>query len=66
MWGYGHFVIFASTAAVGAGLAAAADAAVGRSRLSGGAALAVVVVPLGLYVASVWTLVIRPLRRQPS
>ena len=66
VWGYGHLVIFASTAAVGAGLAAAADAAVGRSRLSGGAAVAVVAVPLGLYVAGVWALVIRPLRRQRS
>ena len=42
LWGYGHYVIFASAAAVGAGLAAAADHAVGRSRLGGGAALAVV------------------------
>jgi low temperature requirement protein LtrA len=66
VWGYGHLVIFASTAAVGAGLAAAADFAVGRSHLSGGAALAVVAVPLGLYVASVWALVIWPLRRQRS
>ena len=63
VWGYGHFVIFASTAAVGAGLAAAADYAVGRSHLGGGAALAVVLVPLGLYVTSVWALVIRPLGR---
>ena len=44
VWGYGHLVIFAS------------DAAMGRSRLSAGAALAAVVVPLGLYGASVWTL----------
>ena len=63
VWGYGHFVIFASTAAVGAGLAAAADYAVGRSHLGGGAALAAVLVPLGLYVTSVWALVIRPLGR---
>ena len=59
VWGYGHYVVFASTAAVGAGLAAAADYAVGRSHLGGGAALAVVLVPLALYVASVWALVIR-------
>lgn len=63
IWGYGHLVVFASTAAVGAGLAVAADYATGRAHLSGGAALAVVAVPLALYVASVWTLVIRPVRR---
>jgi hypothetical protein len=48
---------------LGAGLAVAADYATGRAHLSGGAALAVVAVPLALYVASVWTLVIRPVRR---
>jgi low temperature requirement protein LtrA len=63
VWGYGHLVIFASTAAVGAGLAAAADYAVGRSHLGGAATLAVVLVPLGLYLAGVWALVIHPLRR---
>jgi hypothetical protein len=63
VWGYGHLVIFASIAAVGAGLAVAADYAVGRSHLGGGGVLAVVLVPLGLYVTSVWALVIHPLRR---
>jgi low temperature requirement protein LtrA len=63
VWGYGHLVVFASTAAVGAGLAVAADYATGRAHLSGGAALAVVAVPLALYAASVWALVIRPGRR---
>jgi len=64
-WGYGHLVVFASTAAVGAGLAVAADYATGRAHLSGRAALAVVAVPLALYGASVWALVIRPARRPP-
>ncbi len=63
VWGYGHHVVFASTAAVGAGLAAVADYAIGRSRLSGTAALAGVAVPVAIYFASVWVLVIRRLRR---
>ena len=63
VWGYGHLVVFASTAAVGAGLAVAADYATGRAYLSGPAALAAVAAPLALYAASVWALVIRPARR---
>ena len=63
VWGYGHLVVFASTAAVGAGLAVAADYATGRAHLSGPAALAAVAAPLALYAASVWALVIRPARR---
>ncbi len=63
VWGFGHLVVFASTAAVGAGLAAVADYAIGRSRLSGTAALAGVTVPVAIYFASVWVLVIRRLRR---
>jgi low temperature requirement protein LtrA len=63
VWGYGHLVVFASTAAVGAGLAAATDHAIGRSQLSAASAVAVVAVPTACYLASVWILVIAPLRR---
>jgi len=63
VWGYGHLVVFASTAAVGAGLAAATDYAIGRSRLSLVQAVAVVAIPAACYLASVWVLVIGPLRR---
>lgn len=63
IWGYGHLIVFASAAAVGAALGAAADWAIGRSKLSAGSTLAAVAVPLGLYLASVWALVIRGLRR---
>ena len=54
LWGYGHYVVFAAAAAVGAGLAAAADQAIGRADLSARAATACVAVPAALYVLSVW------------
>jgi low temperature requirement protein LtrA len=54
LWGYGHYVVFASAAAVGAGLAVAADQAIGHAELSARAATASVAVPAALYVLSVW------------
>ena len=54
LWGYGHYVVFASAAAVGAGLAVAADQAIGHTDLSARAATACVAVPAALYVLSVW------------
>jgi low temperature requirement protein LtrA len=62
-WGYGHLVIFASTAAVGAGLGVATDFARGRGHLSATAAGATVAVPVALYVLTVWALDVRPLER---
>jgi low temperature requirement protein LtrA len=64
-WGYGHYLVFASAAAVGAGLSvivdhAAAHEHVHLSRL--GASLAVAV-PVALYVLTVWVLQVRPRRR---
>ncbi len=49
LWGYGHYVIFASAAAVGAGMAAAVDLAGGDDQ-AGGLAVAI---PLALFVAVV-------------
>src|SRR4029450_6762151 len=45
-WGYGHLVVFASAAAVGAGLAVAADQVIGHAHLSAQGATPALVTPL--------------------
>ncbi|GII59633.1 membrane protein [Planotetraspora thailandica] len=56
LWGYGHYLIFASAAAVGAGLSAVVDDATGH----GGASGAVVTVPVAVFLLAVWVLQQRP------
>jgi low temperature requirement protein LtrA len=56
VWGYGHYVIFASAAAVGAGLQVAVDHDAGLAHLAGWGAAAAVAVPVALYLLSVWLL----------
>jgi low temperature requirement protein LtrA len=58
-WGYGHLPLFAATAAVGAGIAVAADHARGHAHISRLAAGAAVAVPVALYLLSVWVCQIR-------
>jgi len=65
IWGYGHLLIFASAAAVGAGLQVAVDGASGAAHLSTSETGAAVAVPVALYLVSVWALHIRPHRRGP-
>ncbi|MDR3033425.1 MAG: low temperature requirement protein A [Kitasatospora sp.] len=55
-WGYGHYLVFASAAAVGAGLEVAAEHAVGTAHLSARAASAAVTVPTALFLVTVWAL----------
>jgi low temperature requirement protein LtrA len=57
-WGYGHYLVFASAAAVGAGLSVAVDHA---GRTAGYA----VAVPVAVYLLSVWALRILPRRGGP-
>ena len=60
VWGYSHLVVFASAAAVGAGLQVAVDYGTGEAhppRLVAGYAIAL---PVALYVLLVWALQIRP------
>jgi low temperature requirement protein LtrA len=53
-WGYGHYVVFASAAAVGAGLAAAVEQASGEAEaLSHRGATAAVAIPVTLYLAGI-------------
>jgi low temperature requirement protein LtrA len=59
-WGYGHYFVFASAAAVGAGIAVGIDykTHVGHlSKVAGGYAIAV---PVAVYLLSVWALHFSP------
>ncbi|MEY9963643.1 low temperature requirement protein LtrA [Streptacidiphilus sp. MAP12-16] len=56
LWGYGHYLVFLSAAAIGAGLEVAVGQAVGQAHLSGRAAAAVVTVPTAVYLFTVWAL----------
>jgi low temperature requirement protein LtrA len=59
-WGYGHFVVFVSAAAVGAGLAASVDQATAHAAITSRAAGAAVAIPVALYVCTLWLLHRRP------
>ncbi|MEU4076558.1 hypothetical protein DEJ45_21230 [Streptomyces venezuelae] len=55
-WGYGHYVIFAAAAAVGAGLEIAVEQAVGKAHISTLAASSAVTIPSAVFLMSVWLL----------
>ncbi|AKJ12581.1 membrane protein [Streptomyces incarnatus] len=56
LWGYGHYLIFASAAAIGAGLEVTVEHAVGRTHISTLSASAAVTLPTALYLLTVWAL----------
>ncbi len=56
LWGYGHYLIFASAAAIGAGLEVAVEQAVGKTHISTLSASAAVTLPTALYLLTVWAL----------
>jgi low temperature requirement protein LtrA len=60
VWGYGHYVVFASTAAVGSGIAVAVDHDAHKAHISGVVAGYTVAVPVALFLLSVWALQVRP------
>jgi low temperature requirement protein LtrA len=55
-WGYGHVIVFASAAALGAGLQVAADETHGKIALDPVLAAMTVAVPVAIYLLAVWTL----------
>jgi low temperature requirement protein LtrA len=59
-WGYGHYLIFASAAAVGAGLAVNIDYATHHAHISHAAAGATVTVPVAVFLLVLYVLHIRP------
>ncbi|REK85195.1 low temperature requirement protein A [Streptomyces inhibens] len=54
LWGYGHYLVFGSAAAVGAGIEVAVEESVGKSQLSTFGASACVTVPAALFMLTVW------------
>jgi low temperature requirement protein LtrA len=56
LWGYGHYVVFASAAAVGAGLAVAVDQTTRRANISAVSAGGAVAIPVAIYLLCLWFL----------
>ncbi|MFE3518808.1 low temperature requirement protein A [Streptomyces sp. NPDC059166] len=56
LWGYGHYAVFASAAAVGAGLAVNVAHRTGHGHLSDRAAAAAFTVPVAVFITLVWLL----------
>ncbi|MFF2042305.1 low temperature requirement protein A [Kitasatospora sp. NPDC058170] len=56
LWGYGHYVVFGSAAAIGSGLEVAVESAVHKAHISPTAATATVTVPTAVYLFTVWLL----------
>ncbi|WP_107309216.1 low temperature requirement protein A [Streptomyces sp. TP-A0356] len=65
-WGYGHYFIFASGAAVGAGLEVAVDKVLGKTHVSELAAAAAVTVPIGVFLVSTWAVHARHDKRETA
>jgi low temperature requirement protein LtrA len=59
-WGYGHYLVFGSVAAVGAGLEVAVDLDTGHTELPALAAGLATAVPVAVYLVMVWLLHVRP------
>ncbi|MFC6597741.1 low temperature requirement protein A [Kitasatospora paranensis] len=62
LWGYGHYLVLGSAAAIGAGLEVAVEQAAGPAHISATAAAAAVTVPTALYLFTVWLLHSRHLK----
>ncbi|HEX9697963.1 MAG TPA: low temperature requirement protein A [Acidobacteriota bacterium] len=60
VWGYGHLPIYASAAAVGAGIAVAVDQRTGDTAIGPYGAGAAVAVPVAVFLISLWALHVRP------
>ncbi len=64
-WGYGHYVVFSSAAAIGAGIEVAVEQAVGGTHLGTTAASAAVTVPSAIFLFTLWLLHARHFKRGP-
>ncbi len=62
VWGYGHYAVYASVAAVGAGLAVSVDHVTRDTGIGAEAAGASVAVPVALFLGALWVLHVRPQR----
>ncbi|MFH9423645.1 low temperature requirement protein A [Streptomyces sp. NPDC017529] len=66
LWGYGHYLVFGSAAAIGAGIEVAVEQAVGEAHVSLFAASACVTVPGALFMFTVWLIHSRHQKRGPA
>ncbi|PNE42794.1 hypothetical protein AOB60_20615 [Streptomyces noursei] len=66
LWGYGHYLVFCSAAAIGAGIEIAVEQSSGRAHLPAYAAAACVTVPGALYMFTVWLIHSRHQKRGPA
>jgi low temperature requirement protein LtrA len=60
LWGYGHYVVFAAAAAVGAGLSVVVDHLTHHSQISASAAGLTVTIPAVTFLLCLWVLHYRP------
>jgi low temperature requirement protein LtrA len=60
VWGYGHYLVFSSAAAVGAGLAVNVDYVTHHAAIGARGAAAAFTVPVALFLLATWALVVRP------
>jgi low temperature requirement protein LtrA len=60
IWGYGHYLVFASAAAVGAGLAVNVDAVTHHAAIGARGSAAAFTIPVALFLLAVWALQVRP------
>jgi low temperature requirement protein LtrA len=63
VWGYGHYVVFGSAAAIGAGIEVATEQVTGQSHITAVAAAFAVSAPAALYSLAVWLVHIRPVKQ---
>jgi low temperature requirement protein LtrA len=59
-WGYSHYVIFASAAAVSAGIEVAVDYSTHHTELTEARAAAILCVPVAAFILGAWLILIRP------
>ena len=60
VWGYGQYLVFASAAAVGAGLAVNVDYLTDHAAIGARGAAAAFTIPVALFLLAVWALQVRP------
>ncbi|MCX5200650.1 low temperature requirement protein A [Streptomyces sp. NBC_00237] len=65
-WGYGHFFILASAAAIGAGIEVAVEQDTGEAHISSVTAAAAVTVPTALFLFTCWLLQARHFKRDAA
>jgi low temperature requirement protein LtrA len=60
VWGYAHYLVFASAAAVGAGLAVNVDYLTDHAAIGAKGAAAAFTIPVAVFLLAVWALQVRP------